>query len=76
MWTFGLASAGGSVGCCATYASQLGGWGVRPVAMYGSMSRASIAAMLVALQYPWSKAPALGLPKARGMASKVGMASA
>ena len=43
--------------------------------MYGSMSRVSIAAMLVALKYPLSKAPALGLPKAKGMASQVGMAS-
>ena len=44
--------------------------------MYGSISRASMAAMWVALQYPWSKAPALGVPKAGGMASKVGRASA
>ena len=30
----------------------------------------------VALKYPLSKAPAVGLPRASGMASKVGMASA
>src|SRR2546428_5022424 len=40
--------------------------GYTPVAMYGSMSRASMAAMLVALKYPLSKAPALGVPKASG----------
>ena len=46
------------------------------MAMDGSLSRAALAARLVALKAPWSKAPALGLPKAKGMASKVGRASA
>ena len=44
--------------------------------MDGSMSRAAKAAMGVALQDPWSKAPALGVPTAKGMASKGGRASA
>lgn len=46
------------------------------MAMDGSLSRAAMAALVVALQDPWSKAPAWGVPTARGRASKGGMASA
>ena len=46
------------------------------MALDGARSRAAMAAMLVALQSPLSKAPAWGVPQARGMASKVGRAAA
>ena len=46
------------------------------MAMDGSMARAAMATMVVALKDPWSKAPAWGVPKASGMASKGGRALA
>src|SRR6266487_6061124 len=74
--TCGRAAAGGGAGGGATDDCQLRWGDTRPVALYGSMSRASMAAMLGALQDPWSKAPAWGGPTALGRASKVGRAAA
>src|SRR4029434_8574849 len=40
------------------------------------MARAAMAALVVALQDPWSTAPAWGVPRASGRASQGGRASA